>query len=455
MSDGDGYASGQAKADVDALPPAHTDERMVPAYLLPDVLQSSAGESVDVHAWPQRRAELLTLFRDNVYGHAPSDACDVRVVERNEWMIGGEYAAGAPLASRVQLRCELSTAHASAPITILITLPRDATLDQPVPAVIGHNFAGNHTTSADPRVALPTGWVPSRSAEGVSGGRASEVGRGCLARRWPMLEAAAAGVAVVTVYSGDFAEDHPEQWQSGVHRLYPDGPDEPGGDSHAAPWGCIATWSWGLSRVLDALVAHEPRINPHRVGTIGHSRMGKAALWAAAQDERFACAIVNNSGCTGAALSRRCFGERLVHITTRFPHWFTPNYSAFAERESELPIDQHQLLALVAPRPLYVASAAGDLWADPDGELAACVAAEPVWRLLAGASDAAGLSAVPVPPALQVSYGALQGGAAAGAPAGSYCAPISYHRRGSARYPRVGLASFSSVCSYRCRTALV
>ena len=123
-------------------------------------------------------------------------------------------------------------------------------------------------------------------------------------------------------------------------------------------------------------------IDAKRVAVMGHSKMGKTALWTAAQDTRFALAISAQSGCAGAALWKRNYGENMEKMVTRFPYWLCRNAWKFVRNEDDLPVDQHMLLACIAPRPVYVHSGVDDTWADARGEYLSAYHASEVYRLL-------------------------------------------------------------------------
>ena len=249
----------------------------------------------------------------------------------------------------------------------------------PAPVFVGPNFFGNHAVLDDPVIPLSTVWLPDR-AEGAESNHATEAARGTGVERWSLRQVVARGYASATFYHGDLDPDF-DDFTNGVHPYYA----AEAGERAAHEWGAIGAWTWGIHRVVDYLVT-DPDIDPQRIAVMGHSRNGKAALFAGALDQRIALVVSNQSGCAGAALSRRRRGETLLSLNTFFPHWFNEAFRDFNDREDRLPFDQHMLLALIAPRPLLVASAADDAWADPEGEFLALVAAEPVYELLGAGS---------------------------------------------------------------------
>ncbi len=340
-----------------AKEPADTnyDEAKVPAYKLPELLRDHEGRSVGRVQWEgHRRNEIVELLEDSVYGTTPSKQLNVRYE-----LVGEDRNALAGRATRKQVAAFFGEMDYR--LDILLYVPNQ--VSGPAPAFLGLNFDGNHTVHADVEILK----------------RGTSKGRGSLAGRWQLEMLIERGYALVTVHRDQIDPDnYRNDFSDGIHPLfYEDSQVEP----EPGQWGSIGAWAWGLSRVLDWLEIEE-LVDASRVAAIGHSRLGKAALWAGAQDRRFAMVVSNNSGCGGAALYRRCYGERIHHMIKPVGYWFCRDHRQYQQREHELPVDQHMLLSLVAPRPLYIASATNDRWADPRGEFLAAKYASPVYELL-------------------------------------------------------------------------
>jgi dienelactone hydrolase len=308
---------------------------------LPDPLAVGGGRRITtLEAWQSDgRPRTLELFRRHVYGRAPvGKPADftARVLREDPAALDGG-------ATFKEIALGFSGPGGEAEMRTVLAIPNGA--NGPVPAFL---------------------LICNRPEDLLDPANDNEF--------WPVRELVGRGFAAVAVHVGQIRPDDAAQALAGVQAVFPS--EAPDGEA----WGTIAAWAWGASRVMDFLET-EPAIDPKRVAVVGHSRGGKAALWCGAEDERFALVISNNSGCTGAALARRKQGERVTAINTRFPHWFCGGYRAFNDREEAMPVDQHQLIGLIAPRLVYVASASDDAWADPEGEFAACLHAAPVFAL--------------------------------------------------------------------------
>ena len=343
--------------------PPNYEESKVPKFDLPDPLVFENGTPVNSAAqWEERRAELLQLFNEHVYGSVPSQVSNEifpKVRKEIEFLDGK--------ATLKEIRIHFAKPDGPHMDLLLVSPGPDA------PAFLGYNFGGNHTVHPSTEISLPESWMRNSRTEGaVVDNKPTEIGRGT-STRWPLKRFVERGFALATIYYGDVDPDFDDGFENGVHSHF--------GKPKETEWGSIGTWAWALSRALDYL-EKDPLCNAKRVAVFGHSRLGKTSLWAGANDPRFTMVISNNSGCGGAALSRRRFGERVARINTSFPHWFNDRFPTYNDKEKSLPVDQHQLIALIAPRPVHIASATEDRWADPKGEYLAGYHAAPVYQLL-------------------------------------------------------------------------
>lgn len=328
------------------------DEKRLPAYDLPDPLVDSFGKAVDTpEKWRARRREILSLYANLIYGRVPEPAEPIKtvfkVIKTDPDFMGGK-------ATRKDVQIELSNSQGSLSMHFLVFVPNNAS--KPAPAFFKHSF--NNTQSRD--------------------FDASESRPGRFRNGWPVGELFDRGYGFCAVYHQDLVRHNEVEFLKSIHQLfYPDGQSFP----KAHEWGVLSACAWGASRGMDYLET-DADIDHTRVAIMGHSKMGKATLWTAAQDERFAIAISAQSGCAGAALWRRKSGETLKKMVTRFPYWLCRNAWKFVEQEDDMPVDQHMLLACIAPRPVYVHSSTEDTWADSRGEYLSAYHASPVYRLL-------------------------------------------------------------------------
>jgi pimeloyl-ACP methyl ester carboxylesterase len=318
------------------------DESKVPGYTLPNVLKTNQNKRVrNKKDWENsRRAEVLKLFEDNIYGQMPRqfDSVKFSIINEDRTSMEGK-------AHLKEVAIQVFRQGKSVTMNLLLFVPNNIPL--PVPAFL---------------------LINNRSKDNMDPTRKTK------SEFWPAEMVIDSGYAVAAFHVGDLAPDDKDQFMNGVLQLYPEQLNADNG------MRAIGAWGWGASRVMDYF-ERDRAIDDEKIVLVGHSRGGKASLWAAAQDQRFAICVTNCSGNTGAALSRRQFGERISAINEAFPHWFNNNYKNFNSNENNLPVDQHMLIALIAPRPVYATNASEDLWADPTGTFLALKHAEPVYAL--------------------------------------------------------------------------
>jgi hypothetical protein len=323
-------------------------EEKVPDYTLPDALTYNDGRKIrSQKQWNKdRRQEVLELFRKYVYGRIPDTEYSktFRIVNEDPDAMSGN-------ATLKQVDITIASEGKSLVINLTMFVPNK--VKKPAPAFLLINNRG------------PANTDPARKVK-------SEF--------WPAEEVIGRGYAIAVFYNADVDPDNFDNFQNGIHGILDRGvrADD--------TWGTISAWAWGASRCMDYFETDKD-IDQGRIAVVGHSRGGKTALWAGAEDQRFAMVVSNESGCGGAALARRRFGETVELINKGFPHWFCTNYKSFNNNEDALPVDQHMLLSLIAPRGLYVACASEDLWGDPRGSYLALYHALPVFKLLKTKSD--------------------------------------------------------------------
>lgn len=343
----------------------------------PRIYGAEPLEISSLRQWERvHRPAIYDFFEKEVYGRMPEKQVPIRY----ELLSEGEALGGKAVRREVAMHIE----GMATPVPILMYIP--AAAEGAVPAFLGMNFKGNHQINPDPEITIS---VNAPKGEELG----SDPERGAATSRWPLELLMDNGYALVTIYRGDVDPDFDDGFQNGVHPLfYAEGQSSPA----AEEWGTIGAWAWSLSRVMDYLETDKD-IDAERVAVIGHSRLGKTSLWAGATDPRFAIVISNDSGCGGAALSMRKHGETVEVINKNFPHWFCDNYNKYSNNEEALMVDQQGLLALIAPRPLYVASAVEDDWADPEGEYLSALYASPVYELYGKKGLASPMPAVDSP----------------------------------------------------------
>jgi hypothetical protein len=356
------------------------DESKAGHFTLPDALTLNDGQSVsDAKTWyQQRRPEILDMFTTQYYGKKPPRPDDetFELLEQSDNALGGKA-----------IRKQIAIHFKGFTINMLMYLP--AATPKPVPVFLWLSFSPLYKNTADPAVLLMDEWLPLTKTKKVlfkHPGQAADRGK---SNAWKTSAVLDRGYGIAWIYYDQIDPDYAGGLPSGVRALYlKPGQSKPAPDE----WGSIGAWSWGASRALDYLQI-DPDVDGTRVIMMGQSRLGKTALWAGASDERFAMVIACNSGRGGASLARRNYGETIADLARNYPYQFCGNFQKYAPDPNQLPMDTHELLGLIAPRPVYLTTGSLDTHSDPHGEFLAAQAAGPIFQLLGG--DPLGLETDP------------------------------------------------------------
>lgn len=333
---------------INAQEEAHYDESKVPDYELPNILETSEGDPVStLNEWRYlRRPEIVGIFAEHVYGQMPQhfDSIEFTVVSENVSALNGTAIAK-------EVDITITRNGNSIPIRLNLLIPNDA--EKPVPVTLLMNHRGPENMD-----------ITLESKEDF----------------WPAETILQRGYAAAVYSVGDVADDDPDTYTEDILKtLYP---EQIGQDDGMM---ALSAWGWGAVRIMDYFETDHD-IDQQKSMLVGHSRGGKSALWTGANDERWGIIVANESGAVGAALSKRKFGETVEIINNGFPYWFTPNFEAFNQNESEMPFDQHMLLATIAPRGVYITAAEDDEWADPKGMYESLLHASEVYESIYGIS---------------------------------------------------------------------
>jgi hypothetical protein len=347
----------------------YSEEKIRP-YTLPDPLVMANGERVTgAEQWfKARRPEILKFYREEIYGRVPPGTPKVtwEVTETD-----ANARGGTAILRRVAGR--MGDKPDGPRMNMTVYLP--AKSSGPVPMLLSLTFGFG--PGGPGKAAGKTAQRPAEPGKGEAAKPAAAGGRGPGGFD-PVAEVVGRGWGYASLAYGDIQPDRADRWTEGVIGLtLKPGQTRPAPDE----WGTISAWAWGISRAIDYLEA-DPSIDAKRIAITGASRLGKTVLWAGAQDERVAAVFSVVSGEMGAALIRRDWGETLDDMAQNFAWQFAGNIQKWAGRWDELPVDQHMLIALCAPRPVYVNGGLTDQWSDPKGEFLALAAAGPVYRLL-------------------------------------------------------------------------